>query len=90
MTAVRNADGRLEVFGIGYDDALIHIWQLEKGEWSDWESLSHTLIGQPGSSRNSDGRLEVFALSPDFFCGISGRREREGLGLRGHPWEARS
>ena len=63
----QNSDGRLEVFAIGGDGALWHMYQSKpsKGPWSGWSSL-----GKPGSIshfdnpvviNNKDGRLEVFA-----------------------------
>jgi len=39
-----NADGRLEVFAIGPDKALWHIWQTAPNNgWSSWSSLGGTL-----------------------------------------------
>ena len=36
----RNADGRLEVFARGTDNALWHIWQTAPNNgWSGWASL---------------------------------------------------
>jgi C1A family cysteine protease len=58
----RNKDGRLEVFGLGTDNALWHIWQLTpNGSWSGWASLGGVLAGDPCVVANADGRLEVFA-----------------------------
>jgi len=40
----RNADGRLEVFAIGPDNALWHIWQTAANSgWSQWSSLGGAL-----------------------------------------------
>ncbi|HEX6478627.1 MAG TPA: hypothetical protein VF043_07270, partial [Ktedonobacteraceae bacterium] len=66
-----NADGRLEVFAQGADQALWHIWQTTpNGQWSDWFSQ-----GQPPNSGGiqgslclapgQDGRLELFAIGND-------------------------
>jgi len=62
-----NSDGRLEVFGIGNNQALYHIWQTapHAGPWSSWSSLSGILTGEPMVIDNSDGRLEVFARGTD-------------------------
>jgi hypothetical protein len=57
-----NADGRLEIFARGTDNALWHIWDSDLG-WSRWESLGGFLAGNVAVGRNADGRLEVFALS---------------------------
>jgi hypothetical protein len=62
-----NADGRLEVFVRGSDNALYHIWQTKPadGPWSAWSSLAtppgESITSDPAVARNLDGRLEVFA-----------------------------
>jgi hypothetical protein len=66
--AAQNADGRLEFFARGYDNALWHIWQdpTSGNGWSDWSSLGGgPLRGDPVVFQNLDGRLEVFNLSAD-------------------------
>ena len=41
----RNADGRLEIFGVGTDNALWHIWQTAPNNgWSGWESRGGRLL----------------------------------------------
>src|SRR6266536_3170123 len=58
-----NADGRLEVFGLGLDSALIHVWQNSPGGgWSGFASLGGHLGSAPSVAMNADGRLEVFML----------------------------
>ena len=66
-TVACNSDGRLEVFGIGTDRALWHLWQTapHAGPWSSWASLSGVVISYPAVALNSDGRLEVFARGTD-------------------------
>jgi hypothetical protein len=41
-----NSDGRLEVFALGLDGALWHIWQdaAHAGPWSGWASLGGYLM----------------------------------------------
>jgi hypothetical protein len=59
----QNADGRLEVFKQGSDDALWHNWQRSSGGWSGWYSLgrpSGVDILSPNVVMNADGRLVVF------------------------------
>jgi hypothetical protein len=57
-----NADGRLEVFARGTDNALFHAWQKTAGgAWSDWSSLGGDLTNAAEIGVNKDGRLEVFA-----------------------------
>jgi hypothetical protein len=63
--AIANADGRLEVFAIGWDNAAWHIWQTAPGGgWSQWESLGGW-ADQLSVTRNRDGRLELFVRGSD-------------------------
>jgi Repeat of unknown function (DUF346) len=63
----RNADGRLEVFARGTDNAVWHTWELAPGgAWSAWTSLGGPVAGPPDVGMNeSNGLLEVFARGPD-------------------------
>ena len=65
--AACNTDGRLEIFGIGTDDALWHIWQTapHAGPWSAWSSLGGGVTSETALAVNSDGRLEAFARRRD-------------------------
>jgi hypothetical protein len=67
----KNADGRLEIFAIGDDDALWQKWQVAPNNgWSEWKTL-----GSPGRDisltdrltvgKNQDGRQGVFAGGSD-------------------------
>ncbi len=68
-----SADGRLELFAVGDDGALWHIWQTAPNNgWSDWRSHGRppsadggllTLWGSPGLSPSADGRLELFVVA---------------------------
>ncbi|WP_111765745.1 matrixin family metalloprotease [Nakamurella deserti] len=61
-----NADGRMEVFVRGADNALWHIWQTAPSNgWGGWSSLGGVIQGAPTVGRNADGRLEVFARGTD-------------------------
>jgi hypothetical protein len=64
-----NYDKRLEIFALGGDGALWHIWQLPantgENQWSAWESLGGILQSAPAVARNEDGRLEVFVRGTD-------------------------
>ena len=66
-TVACNSDGRLEVFGVGTDNALWHLWQAapHAGPWSSWSSLGGGIISFPAVALNSDGRLEVFVRGTD-------------------------
>jgi hypothetical protein len=65
--ALRNRDGRLEVFVIGGDRALYHIWEISPGgDWHQWASLEgNDLAGPIVVASNSDGRLQVFMCGGD-------------------------
>jgi C1A family cysteine protease len=61
-----NADGRLEVFARGTDNALWHKWQVApNSSWSGWASLAGVLTSKAATGRNADGRLEVFVRGTD-------------------------
>ena len=67
-----SADGRLEVFAVGDDSALWHIWQTAPNNgWSNWTSHGKPpreggglldLWGSPGLAPSADGRLELFVV----------------------------
>lgn len=64
----RNSDGRLEVFGVGLDAELKHIWQwpASPSGWSGLASLGGSLPAKTVSSiANLDGRIEVFLAGSD-------------------------
>jgi acylphosphatase len=68
--ASENADGRLEAFVIGSDNALWHIWQATPaGSWGGWSSLAKPPVANaffvPFVRKNDDGRLEVFTVGTD-------------------------
>jgi hypothetical protein len=64
--AARNADGRLETFARGTDNALWHIWQTSAGGgWSGWASLGGGITTDVVVASNHDGRLEAFARGTD-------------------------
>jgi hypothetical protein len=61
----RNADGRLDVFARGSDNALWHIAETAPGGgWSAWTSLGGQLSGAPDVAINTNHTLEVFARGP--------------------------
>src|SRR5262249_12736971 len=64
-----NADGRLEIFGVGEDNALWQKWQLAPNNgWSDrWKTLGTPakdilLTARFTAGINQDGRQEIFAV----------------------------
>jgi hypothetical protein len=71
-TLAPNADGRLELFIIGSDGTLWHLWQTTPNNgWSSWETMgspaqagfSQTSI--PAVGRSADGRFDLFAVGTD-------------------------
>jgi hypothetical protein len=66
----QNTGGRLEVFTIGFDGTLWHIWQtIPDKSWSNWDPLNKppntNVLTMPGVGKNADGRLEVFTIGSD-------------------------
>lgn len=63
VVANNNANGRLEIFLIGLDGALDHIWDTGSG-WSGWAGLGGTWNQNAcvAAGSNLDGRQEVFVI----------------------------
>jgi N-acetyl-anhydromuramyl-L-alanine amidase AmpD len=60
--AVMNADGRLEVFARGTDNALWRNYQTTPGgTWSGWKSLGGQITWEPAAVVSPGGRVQVFA-----------------------------
>ena len=70
LCAAPNADGRVELFTVGFGDgAIYHLWQSQPG-WPDinfcsWFSLGGVFLGGPRAVLNSNGLIEVFACGTD-------------------------
>lgn len=65
-----NQDGRLEVFVIGVDERIYHIWQTAPSNgWSNWNVMGSALDTARAIAvgNNQDGRLEVFIIGVDGF-----------------------
>ena len=64
--AVSWADGRIDVFGRGSDNALWHR-SYNNSAWSSWTSLSGQLAATTGPSVSSQaaGKLDVFVIGSD-------------------------
>ncbi|WP_338090971.1 hypothetical protein [Photorhabdus aegyptia] len=68
VSVVNTTDGRLEVFGVGTDNAVWHNRQTAPhsgSSWSGWISLNGNVTSKPVVYINTDGRLEVFARGTD-------------------------
>jgi hypothetical protein len=64
----RNADGRLEAFGVGADHSVRHLWQQASSSngWSGVNGLGGSLVaGSLQVIANDDGRLELFGTDAD-------------------------
>jgi len=72
ITLESNKDLRQELFVMGTDDALWHIWQVAPNDgWSGWDSLGKPKdrdLSEPLAKKNADGHLEVFAPGNGAFC----------------------
>jgi hypothetical protein len=62
-TAVSWANGRIDIFARGADNALWHKWY--QNSWSGWESLGGTIASGPDVCSWGAGRLDVFARGTD-------------------------
>ena len=66
IVVANNADGRLQAFARGTDNALWTVAQTSPdGAWGSWQNLGGYIIGDPAVGVNADGRLEAFALGGD-------------------------
>jgi len=66
IAATRNADGRLEFFARGTDNALWHRWQTAPNNgWAGWASMGGVITSDPVTAQNADGRLEIFVRGTD-------------------------
>ncbi|CAL9360632.1 hypothetical protein SUDANB145_00658 [Streptomyces sp. enrichment culture] len=76
-TVVRNISGQLEVFVLGSDGSLQHIWQTKPSNtWSNWAPLpGGDPAGRPAVGGGGDGTLDVFA--------------RQENGTLRHIWQTR-
>ncbi|HWJ06316.1 MAG TPA: C1 family peptidase [Steroidobacteraceae bacterium] len=62
----RNADGRMEIFVRGTDNAVWHKWQVApNSSWSGWASQGGVITSEIAVGRNLDGRLELFVRGTD-------------------------
>ncbi len=62
----KNADGRLELFVRGTDNAVWHKWQTAPNNgWSGWASLGGIITSNIAVGNNADGRLELFVRGTD-------------------------
>jgi hypothetical protein len=62
-----DADGRLEVFVRGTDNAVYRIGQSapSSGPWTGYQGLGGGLVSDIAVAQNADGRLEIFAVGLD-------------------------
>lgn len=65
VTAIRRADGRLQVYARGSDNRVKEVHQTNFGIWSGWRSLGGELHGVPVAVRAGDDRQVVYFRGPD-------------------------
>ncbi|HMQ33089.1 MAG TPA: hypothetical protein PKD53_20325, partial [Chloroflexaceae bacterium] len=54
FAVANNADGRLEAFARGANNALYHIWQTApNGAWGSWSSLAGAVTSNPAAARHA-------------------------------------
>lgn len=66
-TIRRNADGRLEIFAVGTDNRIWHIWQTSHSNgWSGWDHLGDLQVtGRPSIILTHNNRIELFVRGRD-------------------------
>lgn len=60
--AATNADGRLELFGLDANGAVVNQWQFHSGVWSAWNRLGGPAVYAAATGLNPDGRMELFGV----------------------------
>ncbi|MCC8467145.1 MULTISPECIES: PLL family lectin [Photorhabdus] len=67
VSVTNTSDGRIEVFGVGGDNAVWRNGQTTHtgASWTGWSSLGGSVTSKPAAYLNSDGQLEVFVRGSD-------------------------
>ena len=84
ITVARNADGRLEAFGVNTQQPqgtnnTYHDWQVSPGgSWSGWHALSPGYVTSISVAQNKDGRLEAVGANAD---------QPQGTSNTYHDWQ---
>jgi hypothetical protein len=58
------APNRLDIFGLGTDNAVWHRW-WDGAHWGGWESLGGSLFSPVSAVSWSGDRLDLFAMGGD-------------------------
>ena len=83
LAMARNADGRLEAFGVAANGAAFHKWQESAaGPWSEWSRFDGNFTNIAAET-NADGRIEAFAIAAD---GSISHRSQRTAGGAWSPW----
>jgi len=75
------AANRLDVFGVGIDRALWHMW-WDGSRWHDWENLGGELTAKPAAVSWGPNRIDVFGRAID-----NSLYHKWWDGSRWHAWE---
>ena len=65
ITVTNGADGGVDVFVRGTDDALYAKRKAPSGSWTDWHRLGGGLTSNIAAGPNADGRIGVFVRGMD-------------------------
>jgi hypothetical protein len=68
IASALNDDGRIEIFAVGGDGKIYHIWQHIGGGWSDWEGLGiaqNITFKEVRPIRTAARTIAAFALTSD-------------------------
>jgi ligand-binding sensor domain-containing protein len=91
LAVTRNADGRLELFGVAANhDSLLHCWQHQPGssaDWSHWRDLGGSIFPGFVVGRNAVGVLEVFAIERSTHRAQRIRQSAPGNSSQWTGWE---
>jgi hypothetical protein len=60
IATANNEDGRLEVFAVGGNGALYHIWKQPNGTWSGWQNLGRNDAREVAVVPDASGALQAF------------------------------
>ena len=84
LAVAHDANGRLELFQLGFDGAVRHRSQRENnGHWSPWSIIGGSFLPGIAVALDADQRLEVFAIDQTRHVNCARQAARDG-----HEWSS--
>jgi ligand-binding sensor domain-containing protein/signal transduction histidine kinase len=84
LAVAHDANGRLELFQIGFDGEVRHRWQRENnGHWSPWSIIGGSFLPGIAVGLDADQKLEVFAIDRARNLNCARQAARDG-----HEWSS--